>query len=213
MILISLEILTPDRGSEFKIVDHTKVPRPRMVGPLTSMSYQVFTMEGTSISEPSEIQAPHEITLSQLVTYFILPTGIQLDVDSTFYWNLRRFEDKTEKDKTKWKVEQIPIPIPSGFNLRVKCNTLHDHSTKKMARVRFGSYSMSFAMPEDAILERLKERVADWMNRSGQGPDWTVDGSNQEAIDFSFEYEVIPVEREVPVRIFLKQTELEVMPS
>jgi hypothetical protein len=40
-----------------------------------------------------------------------------------------------------------------------------------------------------------------------------VEGPDREATDFEFEYEVIPIEREVPLRVFLKQAELEVMPS
>jgi hypothetical protein len=84
---------------------------------------------------------------------------------------------------------------------------------KKMARARFGSALMNFVMPEDAQLGRLKERVADWMNQRGQDLEWTIEGGDREAIDFSFEYEVVPSVREVPVRIFLKQAELRVLPS
>jgi hypothetical protein len=51
------------------------------------------------------------------------------------------------------------------------------------------------------------------MNQSGQGPDWTIDRPDAEAIDFEYEFEVIPLVREVPVRIFLKHAELQVMPS
>jgi hypothetical protein len=51
------------------------------------------------------------------------------------------------------------------------------------------------------------------MNQSGQGPDWTIEGSDNEEIDFEWEYEVIPTVREVPLRIFVKQTELQVLPS
>jgi hypothetical protein len=72
---------------------------------------------------------------------------------------------------------------------------------------------MNFAMPEDAHLGRVKERVVDWMNQLGQGTDWTIDGNDREAIDFSFEYEVIANLREAPIRIFLKQTEIQVLPS
>jgi hypothetical protein len=51
------------------------------------------------------------------------------------------------------------------------------------------------------------------MNERGQGPDWTVEGEDDETIDSEWEYEVIPFEVEKPVKIFLKQEELEVMPS
>jgi hypothetical protein len=47
----------------------------------------------------------------------------------------------------------------------------------------------------------------------GQGPDWTIDGADAEVIYFEWEYEVIPLHHEVPPGIFLKQAEMQVMPS
>jgi hypothetical protein len=172
------------------------------------MTYQVFTIDKTPAGEPVEILAPNEITLAQLVAHFILPSGIQLDVGSVFYWNLQEIWDKSNR-----KLEGIPQIIPHGFKLRVKCNSLREASTKKMAHAKFGPAHMTFAMPPNEILRRLKERVAEWMNQSGQGPDWTIEGPGDEGIDFEWEYEVIPLVREVPLRIFLKQAELQVMPS
>jgi hypothetical protein len=126
---------------------------------------------------------------------------------------LLQIEDKSKADKTKRTVQAIPDVIPVGFNLRVKCSSLRENSTKKMARCRFGSALMPFAMPENALLGRLKECVADWTNQRGQGPDWTVEGGDREQIDFEFEYEVIPLQREVPVKIYLRQREFMVLPS
>jgi hypothetical protein len=51
------------------------------------------------------------------------------------------------------------------------------------------------------------------MRQRGQGEDWTIEGADQEAIDFNSEYQVELAEREAPLRVFLKQAELEVMPS
>jgi hypothetical protein len=51
------------------------------------------------------------------------------------------------------------------------------------------------------------------MQSRGQGPDWTVEGSDREAVDFGNVYEVIPRVREVPIRIFLKQLEAFPVPS
>jgi hypothetical protein len=135
MVIVPNEIPVVCRGIEFKIVDHLRVNRPRSVGPLTQMSYQIFTMDKTPIDEPVVIHAPNEITLSQLVAHFILPTGIQLDVSSVFYWNLREIEPPEEKnpkkdkkapkeDKARREIEQIPTKTPPGFNLRVKCSSL-----------------------------------------------------------------------------------------
>jgi hypothetical protein len=178
------------------------------------MNLQVFTMEGTEYSEVMGVTVPNEVTLAQLVAYWILPTGIELDVDSVFYWHLPRTEDKNEKDKTKWKVEgEIPLEIPMGFPLRVKCSSLREGSTKRIAHCRFGDALMNFSMPPDASLERLKGRISEWMRIQGQGPDWTIEGSDREAIDFGHEYGVIPLAPEVPIRVFLKQLETTLVPS
>jgi hypothetical protein len=72
---------------------------------------------------------------------------------------------------------------------------------------------MCFAMPEDAPLGRLKEGVRDWMSQRGQGVDWTISGADREQIDFDFEYEVEPIEREVIFTIVLKQKPIEVRAS
>jgi hypothetical protein len=82
-----------------------------------------------------------------------------------------------------------------------------------MAHVRWGLAQMSFAMSPNDTMRRLKERVADWMNHQGQGPEWTIDRPDNEEIEFTYEFEVIPLVRDVPVRIFLKQAELEVSSS
>jgi hypothetical protein len=110
-------------------------------------------------------------------------------------------------------LEAIPDRIPMGFNLRVKCSSLHENSRKKMARCRFGSDPMFFGMPEDATIERLKELVADWMRQRGQGEDWTINGSDRKQIDFDIEYQVDAIERIIPFTIFLKEKPNEVGPS
>jgi hypothetical protein len=90
-----------DRGTEFAIVNRNTFPRPREVGPPTAMTFQEFTIEKTPFGEPVQIWAPNELTLAQLVTYFILPNGLDLDVSSVFYWNLREVEDPSKADKSK----------------------------------------------------------------------------------------------------------------
>jgi hypothetical protein len=150
------------------------------------MTYQLFTMEKSSIEGPIDILAPNEITLSQLVTYFILPSGRDFDVGSVFYWNLKEEEPAPGEDKTKRKLEQIPTKIPNGFNLRVKCSSLHDAQNKKMAHVKWGTARMNFAMLPGETMKRLKERVADWMNHEGQDPDWTIDRPDNEEIEFTY---------------------------
>jgi hypothetical protein len=127
-------------------------------------------MEGTEYSELMGVVIPNEITLAQLVTYFVLPTGIELDVASAFFWYLPRVEDLAEKDKSKWKVEEIPDKIPSGFTLKVKCSSLRDGSDKRLAHCRFGDAlcagsRRNFGTVESPIV-RLDESV-----RSGNGLD------------------------------------------
>jgi hypothetical protein len=51
------------------------------------------------------------------------------------------------------------------------------------------------------------------MAERGQGPEWTIEGDDREDIDFEFVYEIVPLEVERPVKIFLTQVELEAMPS
>jgi hypothetical protein len=201
-----------NRGLEFKISDKPRVDKLRNVGPLTQMTFQVFTIEKNPIGEPIEILAPNEITLGQLVTNFILPE-MQLESGSIFYWNLKEIDLPVDGDKTKRILEQIPSQIPIGFSLRVKCNTLRDNSAKRMAHAHFLGAQGHFAMLPGEKVGRLKERVADWMNQSGQGSDWTIERPDDEEIDFEWNYEVVPIAREVPLRIFLKQMELEILPS
>jgi hypothetical protein len=211
--LIPRGISVGDRGKDFKLADQWRVNRPREAGPLTQMTYQIFTMENKPIGEPEVIQAPNEITLAQLVTFFILPTGIQLDVGSVFYWNLLRIEDKSMKDKTVWQVEEIPALIPVGFNLRVKCSSLRDGAVKVMAHAHYGSAHMAFAMMPNDTVGKLKARAIEWMNQSDHGMNWTIDRPDAEVIDFEWDYEIIESVHEAPVRIFIKQLELEVLPS
>jgi hypothetical protein len=158
-------------GASFNICDHLQVPRLREAGQLVQANLQVFTMEGSEATEEMGVVVPNEITLAQLVTFCVLPTGMELDVDSAFYWHLPRLEDKSEKDKSKWKVDEIPDKIPLGFLLKVKCSSLHDGSTKQLAHCRFGTVTMHFSLAPDACLERLKNRLSAWMQSRGQGPD------------------------------------------
>jgi hypothetical protein len=117
-------------------------------------------MEGTEFTEVMGIVIPNEITLAQLVTYCVLPTGMELDVDSAFYWYLPRIEDRNEKDKSKWRVEEVPDKIPLGFTFKVKCSSLHDGSTKRLAHCQLGDIRMHFSLAPDAKLERLKGRLS-----------------------------------------------------
>jgi hypothetical protein len=213
LTLVPTVIPVVERGTESHIVNQTTVPRPRNVGRLMHMAFQIFTMEKTPVCEPVEIDAPNEITLAQLVAYFVLPWGRDLDVSTVLYWCPEEIEGKSSSDKTKRTLVQVPYQIPMGLVLRVKANTLGENSTKKMARCKYGSVPMCFAMPEDATIGRLRERVADWMRQRNLGEDWTIEREEREIIDFGFCHEVVSSVREVPINICLKQREIEVMPS
>jgi hypothetical protein len=170
-------------------------------------------MEKTPVGEPRQIFAPDEITLAQLVSYFVLPEMRNLDVGTVFYWCLEEVADESKADKTKRRIVQIPYNIPMGFVLRVKANTLHENSRKRTARCKFGSVPLCFSRPEDGTVGRLRERVIELLRQRGQGEDWTIEGPEREVIDFEYEYPVVPTEREIPIQIFLKQKEIEVMSS
>jgi hypothetical protein len=85
--------------------------------------------------------------LAQLVTAFIIPSRGWWDLNTVFTWNLERFENKDEKDKTKWRVRDIPYKIPTGFNLRVSPNSLHEIPTeKRLTKCAFGAPHFQLAM-------------------------------------------------------------------
>jgi hypothetical protein len=148
------------------------------------------------------------------VTYFILPAGGHRGASTVFYWCLEEIEPKKGEDKTKRTVIDIPYNIPTGFVLGVKANTLRDGPyNKRMARCVFGPVPMCFAMNEDALLSELKRRAIGWMSQRGQGIDWTIEGPENEAIDFDHCYEVVPTTKEESVNIFLKQRAIEVQLS
>jgi hypothetical protein len=202
-----------ERGRELQLVNHTTLPRPRNVGRLTPMAFEIFTMEKSTFYGPVVIHAPNEISLAQLVTYFILPEKSDFDVSTDFYWCLEEVEDKSVKDKTKKTLVQIAHKIPPGFVLRVKASTLHDNSSKGMVRCKYGSVPMCFAMPENSAVGRLAERVRDWMSQRGLPDDWTLGRPDDKAKDFEYEYPVTVPDREQPIKLFLKQKEVEVAPS
>jgi hypothetical protein len=103
-------------------------PRPRTAGPLTRASWQLFTVDKTPVCEPVPVDVPNEITLAQLVSAYIIPSGFnRLDANTVFQWNLEIAPARGKKDKTKREVVQIPQKIPVGFNPRVTTNTLHEN--------------------------------------------------------------------------------------
>jgi hypothetical protein len=200
-----------DRGSSFEIVKQNEVPRPRTVGQLIRAAFQVFTMEKTPIDSPTPIDIPNEITLAQLVTYFILPAGGDWDVSTVFYWCPGEIENKS--DKTKRDLILTPQIIPISFVLRVKANTLRDGSSKRMTQCLYGSVPMCFLIEQNARVSDLKDKAINWMAQRGLGDNWTLDRPDNENVDFDYRYSVIKPDADEPFTIFLRQRPIDVHPS
>jgi hypothetical protein len=121
-------------------------------------------MEKTPVDVPVPIDIPDEITLAQLVTYYILPAGGDWDVGTIFYWCLEEIEEHGKRT-----LVEILLRIPIGFILKVKANTLRDASSKRMAKCIWESAPMCFMIEPDARVECLKRRAISWMEQRDQG--------------------------------------------
>jgi hypothetical protein len=200
-----------DRGHSFRIVKQNDGPRHRSAGRLTRAAFQVFTMGKTLVDSPTPIDIPNEITLSQLVTYFILPAGGDWDASTVFYWCPEEVENKS--DKTKRDLILTPQVIPIGFVLRVKANTLHDGSSKQMAKCIYGAVPMCFMVDQNSLVGDLKTRAINWMVQRGLGNDWTLDRPDNENVDFDNQYQVTKPDADEPFTIFLRQRLVDAHPS
>jgi hypothetical protein len=200
-----------ERGQSFEIAKKNEVPRPRMVGRLTRAAFQVFTMEKTPVDNPTLIDIPNEITLAQLVTYFILPAGGDWDVSTVFYWCPEEVEN--EPDKTKRELLWTPQVIPIGFVLRVKANTLRDGSSKRRAKCIYGAVPMCFMIEQNSLVSDLKVKAINWMVQRGLGDDWTLDRPDSENVDFDYQYPVTKPHDDERFTIFLRQRPVDVRPS
>jgi hypothetical protein len=169
LVIVPTVIPVIERGQEFAIVNHTAVKRPQEVGRLTVMSYQIFTIEKTPFGEPVQILAPNEITLAQLVTYFILPSGIQLDVGSVFYWSLEEVPDPSRDRNSRAK----SIKMIAGFG---KVDTMVIRNNATLLQIT-NQWKTLLEIPADMAL----------YVRSGDGSNyfWTYH-SNPEIIPCAF---------------------------
>jgi hypothetical protein len=59
---VSNPFLVPFRGTDFKLADRHRAPKLREVGPLTTMSCQLFTMDKEPVGDPIDFRAPNEIS-------------------------------------------------------------------------------------------------------------------------------------------------------
>jgi hypothetical protein len=90
-------------------------------------------------------------------------------------------------------------------------NTLHeDMGGRKIARCTFGTAKMNFTVQEDGTVCQMAAVARDWMKERGQGDQWQIERNPQEAIDFDFEYPIIPIPQAEEATIFLKQVRTKV---
>jgi hypothetical protein len=169
-------------------------------------------MEKTPVGVPTLIDIPNEITLAQLVTYFILPAGGDWDVNMIFYWCFEEIENNADR---KREIIEVPNSIPTGFVLRVKANTLRDAQDKRMARCIYGSIPMCFMIEQNATIAQLRARMIDWLTQRNQGDEWKFEWviNEGEAIDFDHVYAVVPLNTVTQLPIFLRQRPVDVSPS
>jgi hypothetical protein len=85
-------------------------------------------------------------------------------------------------------------------------NTLDENSDgRRQATCVFGSAKVRFTMRENETVGRLAAMAVDWMKQRGQDNQWQIEGNPREAIDFEFEYPIIPIPQVEGVTIYLKQ--------
>jgi hypothetical protein len=190
------------------MLDANAVSKPRIAGSLTRATWQLFTIEKIPYNEPVLVDIPSEITLAQLVSTYILPSGFDRpDSNTAFQWTPEVVPDKSKSDKTKLKVIPVPRRIPPGSNRRVMANTLHaDDVGRKQATCVFGAARIPFTLHEGETVGRLAAMAIDWMKQRGRGDQWQIEGNPREAIDFEFEYRITAIHEVEEVTIYLKQS-------
>jgi hypothetical protein len=163
-----------DRGIEVRLMDLNSAPRPRSVGHLVRVTWQLFTRDKKEHGAGIEVDVPNEITLAQLRAAYIFPfMEGRFDRNTVFSWCLEEREDSSKKDKTKSESVQIQQVLPIGFNLRVKASTLHNgDSGKHLVELMFESVRLHFAMPVRSTLENLSAPL----RRECSSPDTVTSG-------------------------------------
>jgi hypothetical protein len=145
MILVPKMIPVPNRRDFFKIADVNATVKPRSAGPLIPAIWQLFTAERIQWNEPVSVLISNEITLAQLVSAYIIPSGFEhLDSNTVFSWALEVVENNAKHDKTKRTVVDIPYKIPHGFNLRVLVDTLHADDDRRQVVCAYGVAKIRF---------------------------------------------------------------------
>jgi hypothetical protein len=55
--------------------------------------------------------------------------------------------------------------------------------------------------------------AVDWMRQRGQAIQWTIKGNPREAIDFDYEYPIVPIPEQEEVTVYFKQRKMKVKVS
>jgi hypothetical protein len=179
LVLVPESIPRAERGSVFHLVDLNSAPRPRSVGHLTQVSWQLSTNEQDPFSDPVVVSIPNEITLTQLVAAYIYRhEGGRLDINTVFRWCLEEKAPEDPRNKSAREVISIPDRIPVGFNLRVAANSLHTiPNGKRLVECIFGDAHFFVAMREDATVSLRRANI---ISQNGQeGPRQSVAGGSQ----------------------------------
>jgi hypothetical protein len=81
-------------------------------------------------------------------------------------------------------------------------SSLHqDMSARRTAQCVFGSAKINLTIRENSTLGQLAAIAVDWTKQRGQGTQWQIEGNQDEAVDFEFEYPIVPIPEEEEVTI------------
>jgi hypothetical protein len=202
VVLVPRVMPTPSRGIEVRMMNLNGVPRPREIGPMMEVTWQLITNDHKPLGQPVEIRVPKEITLAQLVSFVVVPrVEGKFDASTVFQWCL-------EKDELDYA---IPYTVPTGYHLKVKANTVRlGDNDKRLVELAFQDTHFHLGMRPDAMLETLNQAVVENTMARGPGDQWYVEGSPREAIDFEYCYSVLPIPAVAEIDVFIKQMKYQV---
>jgi hypothetical protein len=177
-------------------MDTNGTPRPREVGPMVAVIWQLFTNNHEPIGQPVDAQVPNEITLAQLASSIIVPhVEGKFDANTVFHWCLEEKEMKYG----------IPYTLLPWCNLKVKANTVHlGPKDERLMELAFQNTHFYLGIRSDTTLETLSQAVAETIEKRGQGNQWYVEGNSREVVDFEFCYPIVPIPAVVEIEIFIK---------
>jgi hypothetical protein len=110
-----IPVVTREAACYFK--DLNASPKPRAVGPLVRVKWQLFTNDKEEAGPLVDALIPNEITLTQFVAGFIVPEFEgRFDFGNMFTWNLEERQVQPKKGEKLDKTQRIVIPIPELYS-------------------------------------------------------------------------------------------------